>query len=721
MRVSFSPNGVILPLMTAKRFLTTLLLMLLPLLATAQAQSVTRLVVLPFDTTEADDNYGLGLAGGLQRALNAIEGVYAPPVGDAALYFGRALDAGLDPLDEIQRAFGAAAIITGALTASGTEMIVDLAIATSGGPQETRLTVPNVPSSIVRSVVDEVVSRLGLNVDATTRARLDSIASQAPSVPALGPAGRAMSRLGVGLSDMQSAVETDAGSSWVQGEYARVLMLSGQGEAALAAADRAVELNPGDIEAVVNRGIVLQQLGRADDARQAFEAALAINSRHASALAALALASPTADEARRRLESAVDSYTRLADAHLDLAQLETSDARALQVLRRAATYLPESIPLHRTFVVRTIAAGDPQGALSYLQSVAASPLAASPFLYSLATNLPVAMIEQAITFARQGSSAFPESTIPGVTEAFLLRRNNQVAEAETLLRGLHAAHPGDVQVVYELVLAVAQLGRVDEARNLFQENLGTSDAALLDLAEMFITDGQAAAARIVVEPLAGQPDASADTITVYAVSLARTGQTAAAETAYRRALEIDPEWRFALAGLAQLQETTQLSAGGTPQLSETARAAFERGLEALGRNDLATALIEFTAAADESGDPVANFYKGYSLQLSGRVAEAIPAYEAARAGLPGSDVVLNNLGYAHFLLGRYDLALPLLRDAVAANDTNAEAHMNHGMLMFALGRYNDALSSWERAVSLQPGLETSLTALREEARNRAGQ
>ena len=48
--------------------------------------------------------------------------------------------------------------------------------------------------------------------------------------------------------------------------------------------------------------------------------------------------------------------------------------------------------------------------------------------------------------------------------------------------------------------------------------------------------------------------------------------------------------------------------------------------------------------------PLAEFYRGYALQMSGRVRDAIVAYEAAQAGLPDSDVVLNNLGYAQLVV-----------------------------------------------------------------------
>ena len=706
--------------MIFKRF-AILLICLLGSLALAQAP--LRVLVLPFDASEAAESYGLGLAVGVQRALNTLEGVYVPPVGDGALVSSRAAGLVEDLTGTVAGLFDADALVSGAITLSDSGYRVTLAFSGPRFPQGEQVTfeVPAVSSTLVRTTTENVVSQLGISVDGTVQARLDAVASQAPSVFSMGPIGLAAGRLGASVSELAGLLEQDGNSSWVHSEYARALMLSGNSQGALDASNRALELNPTDIEAMVNHGIILAQLGRTDEAIAQYDAALAINSWHAMALAGRAILTPDPGQALAGFERATTSYPRLPEAWLEQVALTGDNARALQLLRRAAGYLPESLQIHRNFVLRTIAAGDPAGALNYLRQVAANELAATPSLYSLAMHLPDSLAAEAIDFARQGASAFPQSTIPGLTEAHLLRRAGRIAEAETLLRSLNTAHPDDVEVVNQLAITVAAAGRVGEAQGLFESISGTSPVVQLNLAQALLEDGQAQAALQVLQPLAADPAADADTLTLYGDALARTGDRQAAETAYRNALNVDPNWQPASTGLTRLGEQAQVTGGQAFTIPAAAAGPFERGLTALNAGDITTAIIEFTAATDNDGGPLADFYKGYTLQISGRVREAVPAYEAALEQLPESDIVLNNLGYSQLTLGRYDLALPLLRRAIAANDGNAQAHMNLGLAFFGLSRYGDAVGSWERAVALQPELTATLQELIDEARTRSGQ
>lgn len=706
------------------KIIPRLLTVLICLLGTAAlAQAPLRVLVLPFDTAAAAENYSLGLAAGIQRGLNSLDGVYVPPVGDGALVVGRAARLDVDLTSTVTELFQADVIISGALSQSDSQLQVTLAFSGPLFPEgeQTSYTVAAVSSSLMRTAVEAILERLDVTIDATVQARLDAIAAQAPSVFGLGPVGTAAARLGGSTSDLASALESDGNSAWVHSEYARVLMLSGNPEAALSASTRALELNRNDVESLVNHGIILSQLGRRDEAVAVFDEALALNSWHAIGLAGQAVLLPGAGEATRQLERATDSYPRLLDAWLDLAELSPDTGRALQQLRRAAAYLPESVQLHRAFVVRTVASGDAAGALAYLQQLAADPLAASPNLYSLATLLPDSLASEATALVRQGSSAFPESTIPGLTEAQLLRRAGRVSEAETLLRTLNTAHPDDVEVVNQLAITVAVAGRVDEARQLFESIAGSSAVVQLNLADVLLQEGQAQAALQVLQPLAEQPGADADTITLYAEALARTGNTAAAETAFRQALTLDPEWQRARSGLSQLTEQQQVTGGQQIEMPAQAASAFERGLNALRSGNFPNAVLEFSSATASQGGALAQFYLGYALQMDGQIREAITAYEAAREGLPESDVVLNNLGYAQLVVGRYDLALPLLREAVTLNSGNAQAHMNLGLTYFGLSRYADAVAAWEQALGLQPALAASLDDLIQEARSRSGQ
>jgi choline-sulfatase len=104
-----------------------------------------------------------------------------------------------------------------------------------------------------------------------------------------------------------------------------VLLGAGEGERALAAYRRAVELNPGADFAHANLGKAFASLGRADEARRALGAALERNPRLARAWLALAELEQRrghADGERKLLEQAVRAGTDSAGILTRLAQIE---------------------------------------------------------------------------------------------------------------------------------------------------------------------------------------------------------------------------------------------------------------------------------------------------------------------------------------------------------------------------------------------------------------
>lgn len=708
--------------MMVKRILLFLLLALCT--AAASAQAPLRLLVLPFDSSGSAENYGLGLATGIQRALNGLEGVFVPSVGDAALLTGRAADiVGTDALmGVLVELFEADAIVSGSITSSGSSALrVNLVLSGPRFPdgRERAFEVPAVSSTLMRTTVENLLAELGMSVDSAVQARLDRLASQAPTVFSLGPVGLSAARLRTASADLQGALELDPESGWVQSEYARALMLAGNGEGALTASERALELNPDDVEALLNHGIILTQLGRNDEAAAAYDRILELNSWHAAALTGRALTG-AGGSGTGNLERAVEAAPRMAEAWLELVARTADDGRALQLLRRATAHLPESVQLHRSFLLRTLAAGNAQAALDHLRQAAAKPLAASPALFSLALELPASVADGALALVREGKAQFPNSSLPGLAEAQLLRRAGRQDEALTTLNALRTEWPDDAEVLNQLAITLALAGRTQEARELFESVSGTSTAVQVNLAQLLLQEGQGQAAREILEPLAASAAADADITTLYGHALAGIGERQAAETAYRRALELDPEWAPARSGLSRLQEQEQITGGQTFEMPAAASGAFERGLSALHGGDFAGAAVEFSAAVDAGGGGLAAFYRGYSLQMTGQVREAITSYEAAREELPDSDVLLNNLGYANLVIGRYDRALPLLRDAVSLNDGNAQAHLNLGLTFFSLSRYGDAVASWENALRLDPTLDDSIAELLEAARSRSG-
>lgn len=701
--------------------LAGLLLVLLVAFGSAlgQSQAPQRVLVLPFDSSRSFEPYGLGLATGLQRTLNSLDGVYAPAVADGGLYVTRAHEAGLDAIATAAAAFEADLVVSGGVNGLGSQLEITIVF---DGPtlpesEQIRLQLPSDPVQAVEGVALAVLQRLDRD-DSASRSTVRSLAAQTPELTSLAAVSRASSRLGTNLGEVTAAAGLNPDSSWVLAEQARALALAGRSDQALTTAAQAVAANPDDAEAAVVLGVVADAAGQVQQARESFQSALALNSHHALALTGLAGLTEDRAEARSLLERAVAASPRQVEAVLRLAELETSHQRALQRLRRASSNLPESVALHRAFIQRAVAAGDPAGALSYLRQVTDEILSSSPALYAQATALPEQLTEEALALVREGREKYPESSGLQLSEAELLRGAGRNDEAVAVLEELYARFPESVEVANSLAIALASGGDIERAREVFAAAADDSAVAQQNLGRLLLQAGQARAAAAILEPLLEQNQQDAELFTLYGIALGRTGRFDEAHSALGRALEIDPESQSASRARDLLEQQRRIVGDDAIAFEGEAAAAFEKGLYGLETESPSEAASSFARAFELSSHPLAAFYHGYALHRAGRPRDSISPYRIALEAYPESDTVLNNLGYAQLQLGRLDLALDLLRRAVAVNSENPNAHVNLGLIFFGLGRYGEALESWERAVSLEPALQDDLADIRRRAEER---
>lgn len=692
-------------------------------LAMAQGPTVqARVAVLPFDVDASVQAYQLGLPAALQHALNQLPGVYAPPVGDTALVANKAADAEQDALAVVGRLFDATAVVTGQVASGGGGVRATLAV-TVGGATTTVEAQGSDPAGLAQDVAVAVARLVRPNV---TNAELDAVraaARQTPSVPSLGPTGVAASGLpGARVADLATAAELDASSAWVHVQHARALALAGALTEAADAARVAIGLAPDDAEAQATAGVVFEAAGATDEAADAFARALSVNPAHAVALAGrAALAAADDANASADLQAAIDAYPRFVDAYLRLADRQPDPQRALQTMRRAEAYAPESVLLRGSVMQRLIDAGDARGALAYLQQTLGEPLARSAAMYALARRLPSSVAAEGLRLVDAGQQLYPDSTELVVAEADLLLQSGRDDEAEALLGPLFTQNPSNVSVGNLLAVAQARRGDVDAARRTFESLRGEGADVDRALAELYLAAGRSAAALAVLEPLAAAAPDDAGVQALYGTALVRMGRLDEGAAALATALQLEPGQPLASRSLALLEQQRQLTGEADIVFGEEAGAAFQQGLYALDVEDYAAAAQAFARSREIEENPLAAFYHGYARQLLGETRAAVADYQTALESFPDSDIVLNNLGYAQLELGRFDLALDYLRRAVAANPENARAHLNLGLARFAIGRYDDAITSFEEAARLDPSLTGTTDQLIANARERAGQ
>lgn len=681
--------------------------------------AVKRVVILPFDTDAAVSPYQLGLPTALQHALNQLPGMYVPPVGDAALVANKAAAAQVDVGATVGRLFDASAVVTGSVTTGGGGVRAALNVAVGGGVQTLQVQGSD-PAALAASAAEAVAKVVAPDASSAALAKVKAAAAQTPSVASLGPTGLAASGLpGVRADDLAVAVELDAGSAWVAVEYARTVALDGDLETAVAAAKRAVALAPDDAEVQATAGVVLDAAGD-EAAAAAFEAALAANPAHAVALVGRAALRGGAD-ASTDLQAAISAYPRFVDAYVRLAGLQSDSQRALQTLRRAESYSPESVLLRGSVMRRLVSAGAGGDALAYLQQALTDPLARSAGLYALARLLPSAYADQALRIVGDGQEAYPDSVDLKVAQADLLLQAGRAEEAEALLGPLFTQYPTDLSVGSLLAVAQARRGDLAGAKRTYEALRGTGAQVDRGLAELYLAAGRAAGALGLVEPLVASDPEDAELQALYGTALVRVGRLADGRQALEKALAIDPAQAMARRSLDLLSQQSQLTGGAEVTFSEEAGVAFQQGLYALDVSDYAAAAAAFSRSNAAQATGLASFYLGYSKQLGGDTRGAVADYELALQTYPSSDTVLNNLGYAQIELGRFDLALDYLRRAVAANPENAQAHLNLGIVYYAIQRFDDSITEFTEAGRLDPGLQTTTDGLIADVRKRMGQ
>jgi len=690
--------------------------------ASALAQGApTRVVVFPFDASRSVDSLGLASASAIQRAINQVDGLYAPPVGDALVVVQRANQAGVDPIAAAQRLFRADAIVLGRIVGQ-TRLEVELVVVVGDDDRiETLTGNVNDLSALWRSLTETALRRADVTLPPAELGQVRGALTTAPSLPSLGPLSVASARLpGVRLDDMRAALELDPDSAWLRAETARVALLEGDEAFALRLVGEASELAPEVAEVRVVEGVVRAALGDAAAAEDAFRAALAINPNHAQALAGLAGLTTDPAERAALLERSLAAAPRLVDAHLAYATLQTDPQRRLQALRRAAERVPDSLTIQRALLDDVLGSGDPRGALALLQQAVADPIGRAPATYALAAGLPDAVGPQALAFVQEGRERYPDSTTLAIAEADLQVAAGDLERAESILREVIAVDPANVTATEALATVLGRAGRLDEAEALLAEAIGDDEALVLRLVELQLASGRARQALATLTPLVEAGERDPIVRTYYGIALGRVGRVSEARSVLEDVVVDEPGLGLANRALSVLEQQARIIGDDEAlSLEGDAAVAFEQGLSALETGEWTTAATSFANAREVTDAGLLAFYQGYALQRAGDSRGAIGAYGDARAQLGDNDILLSNLGFAHLQLGRLDLALEALQAAVARNPDNAQAHFNLGLAEYGVARFVAAVASFERAVDLAPELAQTAEPFLAEARRRS--
>ncbi len=186
---------------------------------------------------------------------------------------------------------------------------------------------------------------------------------------------------------------------------------------------------------------------------------------------------------------------------------------------------------------------------------------------------------------------------------------------------------------------------------------------------------------------------------------------------FQRALERDPEFPLALAGLGQaywrryeatrdpvwvekVEEVSQSALRLGPDLAEP---HVTLGTLYNGTGKFDSAALEFRRAIelDPKGD---DGYSGLATAEEGlnRLAAAESAFAQAISARPDYWGSHKELGKFYFKHGRYEEAIAMFQKVVELTPDNAPGHSNLGAAYQSLGRNDEAIAAYERSLAIKP-------------------
>jgi tetratricopeptide (TPR) repeat protein len=280
----------------------------------------------------------------------------------------------------------------------------------------------------------------------------------------------------------------------------------------------------------------------------------------------------------------------------------------------------------------------------------------------------------------------------------LQEKNKDFTGAEQTLVAWQSTHPNDAN-------ATMQLGRVYALDNKLDNALAQYDRAALIAPASF--DSRAAALQLLISSkkyaeaqkrvdadIAKAPN-SAVNYQLRGDVLSAEGDNAGAETAYRRAIEVEPTAVTAYLNLANFQ-TSQ-------HRLDDAKATFDAGLTALPKNSLLETTYADFLTKTQQYDAAIGLFEQMLAELPSNAAAAnnlafiLTQFKGDPKSLERAAVLtkgfeystnpsfLDTVGWTDYKLGKYDEAVGVYQRAALMAPNSAALQMRYGMALYKSG------------------------------------
>ncbi len=338
---------------------------------------------------------------------------------------------------------------------------------------------------------------------------------------------------------------------------------------------------------------------------------------------------------------------------------------------------------------------------------------------------PVVPALSLLSIAALGGLVVPaslaQSPETALSEARQYRQDGENTESLAVLEAAVRAYPDDPVLQFSLGSLLAELGRHAEAVRILRSGLDLAPKhaeARLTLAKVLVHSHQYAAALHEIDryaKLVGSLRLGFDGHYVRGLALRRLGRRVEAETALRRAVEIDPGHVDALFNLGAVLEQAGAHQEAAAYLRKAAdldpetpeiRYRLAKLLLKVGESDRGNAELEefqrIRQRAQQKARIAVLMQQAERSMSAGDPDQARQLYQQVIRTNPNHAEAHANLGVAYEALGRGALAEAMFRKATEMRPDYAEAQLNLGLKLAEQGRLQSALERITEAVRLAP-------------------
>jgi tetratricopeptide (TPR) repeat protein len=509
---------------------------------------------------------------------------------------------------------------------------------------------------------------------------------------ALGTALKESGQPGEAEKQFREILQTDPNSVEALNHLAEILAAQKLYSAAIGYWDKALSLEPGNIDAGIARAIALSENGDQDAAASSLQQI--VKTHPDLAVAHFNLGTVYANQ---------KAFRQAADEYREASRLSPSNQENRFALAKCLVYLAEyteAIPILKPYVLNHPKAFEPH----YLLGLAYRGLEQYP---------------QAEEQLRTAAAIEPDHADLQFNLGLVMLRSGRAKEAVPHLQKAIQLDPAAEAPRLQLAIALKDLNQAQNSAKVYQDVRETEQANLLKnqfttegaKANQFLAAGQAAqAAELYRQMLKIQPH---DAHTYYNLSLALDLEERFAEErqALETAVKLDPTLAQARSKLGLLDMSQGHPADAIqnfkkaieidPQLTE-AQVNLATIYDGKGEVKEAEALLR-RAIENDPKYAQAHFNLGLVLAQQQRFPEADSELETA-VGLDASNLNAQTaLAEVEAREGKTENSIAILRKVVAARPDNFQDHLNLGIALADHLEVEAALAEFTKAVTLNPG------------------